>query len=110
MLDHLLIFSQYPTPLQLIKSSSCIRFIRSNKPPFCILDHPNVIAFVSHGGLLGTIEGVTTGTPIVTIPFFGDQFVNARSLALGGTSYQLNFHDMTYEKIVKAIQFVLDPR
>lgn len=38
-----------------------------------ILCHPNVKAFVSHGGLLGSTETVHCGVAAVFTPMFGDQ-------------------------------------
>lgn len=38
-----------------------------------ILCHPNVKAFLSHGGLLGSSETVHCGVPTVFTPMFGDQ-------------------------------------
>ncbi|KAF7266713.1 hypothetical protein GWI33_019986 [Rhynchophorus ferrugineus] len=49
-----------------------------------ILAHPNCKLFISHGGFLSTIETVTMGVPILALPVFGDQRLNAaRAVALG---------------------------
>lgn len=47
--------------------------VRKWMPQKDILAHKNVILFISHGGLFGTIEGTHRGLPILFIPFFGDQ-------------------------------------
>ncbi|KAJ0178517.1 hypothetical protein K1T71_006340 [Dendrolimus kikuchii] len=55
-----------------------------------ILCHPKVLAFISHGGMLSLSESTHCGKPLITIPFFGDQFSNAamaRSIGLGKTLY-----------------------
>ncbi|XP_075984941.1 uncharacterized protein LOC142982365 [Anticarsia gemmatalis] len=48
-------------------------------PQPSILSHPNCLFFISHGGLLSTIETIHYGVPIIGIPVFGDQFMNVRT-------------------------------
>ncbi|KAJ8954694.1 hypothetical protein NQ318_011387 [Aromia moschata] len=43
-----------------------------------ILAHPNVILFVTQGGLLSNTESVYHGVPMLVIPVYGDQHHNAR--------------------------------
>lgn len=40
-----------------------------------ILCHPNVKAFFTHGGLLGSTEAIHCGKPVICTPFFGDQVI-----------------------------------
>ena len=42
-----------------------------------ILGHPNVKAFITHGGLLSLEEGIFHNTPMLFLPGFGDQINNA---------------------------------
>ncbi|NP_001182387.1 UDP-glucosyltransferase isoform X1 [Bombyx mori] len=53
-------------------------------PQQSILAHPNCVLFITHGGLLSTIESVHFGVPIITIPVFADQFMNAERSARVG--------------------------
>lgn len=55
-------------------------FIRKWLPQDRILAHPNVKLFVTHGGLLSTIESIYREKPIVGIPIFGDQMVIENSI------------------------------
>lgn len=53
-------------------------------PQADILSHPNVKVFITHGGLLSTIEAIHYAKPIVGIPIFYDQHINvARAEAKG---------------------------
>jgi hypothetical protein len=42
-----------------------------------LLGHASVQLFVTHGGLNSTYEGVTAGLPLVVLPYFADQPINA---------------------------------
>lgn len=42
--------------------------------------------FISHGGLLGTQEAVACGTPMLTIPLYADQALNARAMSDRGVA------------------------
>lgn len=56
-----------------------IRFIKW-APQVAILNHQAVRVFLSHGGLESIFEATYSGTPILTMPFFGDQYRNARKV------------------------------
>lgn len=74
-------------------------------------DHPKVKLFITHGGMLGTIEAVHAGVPMVIIPFFGDQPTNALLLEERGLGTILQYNNITTESLIEKIQEVLeDPR
>jgi len=50
-------------------------------PQVPVLRHPSVGAFVTHAGWASVLEGVSSRVPMVCRPFFGDQRMNARSVA-----------------------------
>lgn len=81
---------------------------RYNKPSFT--GHPNVKAFISHGGLLGTTEAVHCGVPAIVMPQFGDQYTNAKALEASGGGVVLDFSSMQQEDVDNALRTVLAPR
>ncbi|KAL6606787.1 hypothetical protein ACP70R_042440 [Stipagrostis hirtigluma subsp. patula] len=50
-------------------------------PQVGVLRHAAVGAFVTHAGWASVMEGVSSGVPMACRPFFGDQRMNARSVA-----------------------------
>lgn len=69
--------------------------------------HPNVKAFISHGGLLGTIEAVHCGVPIIVMPHFGDQHTNAKAIETSGGGVILRMSEVTEDTLYKALKKVL---
>jgi len=59
-------------------------FIDSWLPQMDILLHDAVDLVITHCGWGGTLETIAGGKPIVSIPFFGDQPLNARLLQESG--------------------------
>eukprot|EP00611_Tribonema_gayanum_P026862 TRINITY_DN649_c0_g1_i3.p1 TRINITY_DN649_c0_g1~~TRINITY_DN649_c0_g1_i3.p1 ORF type:complete len:291 (+),score=79.76 TRINITY_DN649_c0_g1_i3:907-1779(+) len=47
-------------------------------PQAAILAHPAVRLFVTHGGLNSLYEGLLAGKPLVVMPYFSDQHINAQ--------------------------------
>lgn len=71
-----------------------------------ISGHPKVKAFVSHGGMLSISEAAHCGTPMLAIPFFGDQFSNSAVVRESGLGKPLYFYDLNAENFEKAIMEV----
>lgn len=84
--------------------------IRSWLPQIDILCHPNVKAWMSHGGLLGTSEGVFCEKPTIVTPIYGDQYLNGAALEHRGSGIVLHYNQLTKDKIVDAVQRILHPR
>ncbi|NP_001310081.1 uncharacterized UDP-glucosyltransferase YdhE-like [Tetranychus urticae] len=69
---------------------------------------PKVDLFITHGGTNSLIEGLAVGKPLIVIPQFGDQLDNAQRIADLGLGVRLNLHEFSDEKLLKAIEDVLN--
>ena len=67
------------------------------------IDHPNVKAFISHGGRLSTMESIFFGVPFVGIPIFAEQPYNIAQAVHAGYGTKLDFQDLTAETLYNAI-------
>lgn len=80
-------------------------------PQQSVLAHPNLKIFITHGGLLSTIETVYFGVPIIGIPIFADQKLNSRSAEVNEYGRVVHFDDISEEKLTETIQDILtDPK
>lgn len=68
-----------------------------------ILNHPNVVLFISHGGLFGTIESLHFGIPTLFMPFFGDQYRNAKMAEKLGYGHYILFSHLTENSLKSKI-------
>ncbi|KAH7701097.1 UGT-62 protein [Aphelenchoides avenae] len=72
-----------------------------------LLQHPKTRALISHGGYNSLQEAINSGTPIITIPLFGDQFRNGRIAESQGFGYYLDKTNLNENTIAEAIETVL---
>ncbi|CAG9767677.1 unnamed protein product [Ceutorhynchus assimilis] len=63
---------------------------RSWLPQQAVLRHPNVKLFITQGGLQSLEEALFVGVPVLVMPFFGDQVLNARKVVEYGLGLSLN--------------------
>ncbi|XP_043827751.1 2-hydroxyacylsphingosine 1-beta-galactosyltransferase isoform X1 [Dromiciops gliroides] len=72
-----------------------------------LLGHPNIKAFLSHGGLNSIFETMYHGVPVVGIPLFGDHYDTMIRVQAKGMGILLEWKSMTeqdlYEALVKVI-------
>ncbi|XP_018563300.1 UDP-glucuronosyltransferase 2B33-like [Anoplophora glabripennis] len=73
-----------------------------------VLGHPNVIAFISHGGLLGKIEAVYHGVPMLGLPVFWDQMKNCRESFRHGIALTIPFRQLTEENFYRALNELIN--
>ncbi|XP_040924362.1 UDP-glucuronosyltransferase 2C1-like [Betta splendens] len=72
-----------------------------------LLGHPQVKAFVAHGGTNGIYESIYHGVPILGIPLLFDQFENVLRIQARGAAKMVDVTQVTRQNFLKAIQEVL---
>lgn len=72
-----------------------------------ILAHPNVKLFITHGGLLSTAETIYHGKPVLAMPIFGDQKLNAQNIYNSGFGLYLHYKDLSEENLDKKLNELL---
>ncbi|KAJ4448758.1 hypothetical protein ANN_00149 [Periplaneta americana] len=86
--------------------------VRTSKwlPQYEVLCHPNVRAFITHGGQFGTQEGVHAGVPMIGIPLGFDQVLNIMNYVTKGVAVELDYESISEETVSNALSKVLyDP-
>ncbi|EZA51853.1 UDP-glucuronosyltransferase 2B4 [Ooceraea biroi] len=80
-------------------------------PQLKVLNHPNIRAFITHGGLMGTLEAITYGVPMIGIPLYVDQYNNIDAYVAKNIAVKLDVHKMTEEDMDAALNAILhDPK
>ncbi|KAK7869408.1 hypothetical protein R5R35_000704 [Gryllus longicercus] len=69
--------------------------IRKWLPQNDILAHPNVKLFITHGGLLSSLEAIYHGVSLIGIPVFGDQQLNMERASLAGYAIQIPYKEFS---------------
>ncbi|KAJ8951683.1 hypothetical protein NQ318_012225 [Aromia moschata] len=69
-----------------------------------ILRHPNVRLFITQGGLQSIDESLQGKTPMLMIPFYADQFFNARKMIDNGVALSIDYEQFTKEELVDKIK------
>ncbi|XP_046980105.1 UDP-glycosyltransferase UGT5-like [Schistocerca americana] len=77
-------------------------------PQSDILAHKNVRLFITHGGLLSTLEAMYHGVPVIGIPIFCDQELNMLQAEAKGYGLKLHFSNITSDTFSWTISEVLN--
>ncbi|KAJ3642472.1 hypothetical protein Zmor_025257 [Zophobas morio] len=73
-----------------------------------ILAHPNVKLFITHGGLLSTTETVYFGVPVLAIPVYGDQKLNAQTAVSNGFGLVLPYKELNERTLREKLDELLN--
>ncbi|KAG8332804.1 UDP-glucuronosyltransferase 1-1 [Homalodisca vitripennis] len=76
-------------------------------PQMGILEHPNCVAFITHGGLNSQLEAIHSGVPTVGIPFYIDQPYNVKFNEHKGIGIKIDLKDLTEKILHSALSSVL---
>ncbi|XP_016949796.1 UDP-glycosyltransferase UGT4 [Drosophila biarmipes] len=79
-------------------------YARSWLPQREILNHPNVKVFITHGGLLSSIEAVHYAVPQLSLPLFYDQFQNTKRMEQMGVARRMDIMNLSAEEVVLVIE------
>ncbi|KAL6744062.1 hypothetical protein Aduo_017037 [Ancylostoma duodenale] len=75
-------------------------------PQQSLLEHHNLLCFVSHAGLNSVLEVTRSGKPSILVPIFGDQFRNARLVEAKNTTVLImkeDFNSGTFEAALRQV-------
>ncbi|CAO3591930.1 unnamed protein product [Absidia cylindrospora] len=75
-------------------------------PQMGVLQHPSVLAFISHGGANSITEALYAGKKLIFYPFFGDQIGNALILTRSGVSEHLS-HLMDRVEVAERMERII---
>ncbi|XP_022903760.1 UDP-glucosyltransferase 2-like [Onthophagus taurus] len=81
--------------------------IRKWLPQQDVLRHKNVKIFITQGGLQSIEEAINFKVPLLAVPFFADQFSNAKQIEVKRIGKALDHHKVTTEEFVGAVQEIL---
>lgn len=70
--------------------------------------HKNVVAFITHGGIAGTFEGLHGGIPMILTPLHFDQFSNAAVIQQLGVGVSVDLQTLTNDKLLKVLNDVVN--
>ncbi|GBB97468.1 hypothetical protein RclHR1_00030025 [Rhizophagus clarus] len=82
-------------------------YITKFAPQFAVLNHTNTKLFFSHGGAGSTHESLYTGTPMLVLPFAGDQMGNAQKLVSAGVASLLKLTTLDVNDILNKMDSLL---
>jgi UDP:flavonoid glycosyltransferase YjiC (YdhE family) len=75
-----------------------------------VLAHKNVKVFLSHGGYMSISEAMFSHTPMLVLPFFGDQPGNAVRLFESGAGLTLDPESFTADEVSQKLQQLLNDK
>lgn len=77
-------------------------------PQSDLLGDDRVKAFITHGGMNSMLEVSYRGKPTISVPLFGDQYVNVKAAVCYGLSTMIKRTELSKKAMVEALHKVLD--
>ncbi|XP_065216816.1 UDP-glucosyltransferase 2-like [Planococcus citri] len=99
------VIMKYETPLENVPKNV---MVFDWLPQRDLLEHENVIAFISHCGQGGVYEAIYTATPIVALPLIFDQLTSAMYLERLGVAVNLDIDFLTTGTLLKALDSIVN--
>ncbi|VDO23153.1 unnamed protein product [Haemonchus placei] len=78
-------------------------------PQSDLLGDKRLSAFITHAGMNSILEATFSGKPMVVVPLFGDQYLNAKNMERRGTAVMIDKRDLNKDTLTAAIRKVLSP-
>ena len=85
-------------------------FVKQWLPQNDLLAHPNLKAFVTHGGLLSLQEAIYHSVPLVGIPLGSDQQFNMKRAEKVGYAVRLQLQTLTKDELLSGIRKALSDK
>jgi glucuronosyltransferase len=70
--------------------------------------HPNIRLFITHGGMLSSLEAIFRGVPVVGIPVYADQRKNVARAVTEGYGLLIDINNITTESLIWAIEKAIE--
>lgn len=70
--------------------------------------HPNIKGFITHGGLLSTMESLYHAVPLVGIPVFADQKMNIQLAKTYGYATMVPLEELNESNLFLALNQILN--
>ncbi|XP_063705261.1 UDP-glycosyltransferase UGT5-like [Culicoides brevitarsis] len=73
-----------------------------------LLAHKNIKLFITHGGQHSIEESIYREIPMIAVPFFGDQFTNAKRVEARGLGKRLEIEKITSDILEETINEIIE--
>ncbi|KAJ1531785.1 hypothetical protein ONE63_000441 [Megalurothrips usitatus] len=73
-------------------------------PQLAVINHPKTVLFMTHGGLMGTMEALFAGVPMLGIPLFADQGSNTELYRALGIAQRLDIRTATQDGVLAVLR------